>query len=85
MKPKHFKNEDTVLGAPQDWNEAEHGQCEMLPIKHSNGVCISHWSLTWTERFKVLLGGSIIVNVASGRTQPPIMLEVEVLERGAPA
>lgn len=74
MTPTRFNGVDTVLGAPPDWNEADHGPCEGLPIMRRDGVCISRWSLTWKERFQVLFGKAVYCHVASGQTQPPVAL-----------
>ena len=77
MKPETFPGVDVVLGAPENWDESKHGECEGLPIMKRDGICISCWSMTWRERFSILFGQRIMVHVASGETQPPIALLVE--------
>ncbi len=77
MKPETFEGVDLVLGAPRNWDAAEHGPCDGLPVMRREGVCTSRWALTWRERFAVLFGRRVYAHVASGQTQPPISLTVD--------
>lgn len=76
MTPISFKGVTTVLGAPPDWNEAEHGTCVGLPIMQADGVCTSKWKLTLSERLTVLFNGAVFCHIVSGHTQPPVDLTV---------
>ena len=76
MEPVRFKGYETILGAPQNWDENAYGPCAGLPIARAYDTCISVWRPTWRERLKFLFGANIILRVASGRTQPPVSLDV---------
>ena len=77
MKPISFHGVNVILNAPENWDEEEHGECKVLPVMRTDGMCISKWSLSWRERLDILFGKSIFVYIASGETQPPISLKVE--------
>lgn len=77
MKATTFEGVDLVLGAPPNWNEAEHGPCSGLPVMRREGICISRWQPTLRERIALLFGRGVYVHVASGMTQPPISLTVD--------
>lgn len=76
MKPIDFPGREAILGAPADWDEAQHGPCEGLPIIRQDGVCVSLWEATPEERDAIAAGANIWLHVHSGRTQPPVGLAV---------
>lgn len=76
MKPIDFPGRETILGAPADWDEAQHGPCEGLPIIRQDGACVSLWEATPEERAAIAAGANIWLHVHSGRTQPPVGLAV---------
>lgn len=76
MKPIIMKTTTEVLGAPKDWNEEKHGECEGLAItRTSDGCMFSYWRPSWLERWKVLLGKPVRLCVV-GHVHPPVALEV---------
>ena len=77
VRPEPFDGADVTLTAPEGWDESKHGRCLGLPVMRRDGLCISRWSLNWRERFAVLFGRRVRVDVASAPTQPPIRLTVE--------
>lgn len=76
LKPQPFADQNVVLGAPEEWSDEVHGECEVLPIKRENGVCTSLWGLTFWQKIRLLLGWRLWLHVASGNTQPPVMLTI---------
>jgi len=76
MNPIKFEAMDGVLGAPQAWDGDKHGPCKGLPVLRRDGVCISCWKPTWRERIYIFLGKPVWLHVVSGKTQPPVAVEV---------
>jgi len=76
MKPVSFPGHDAVLGGPQGWDEAHFGPVRGLPIKRVDGTCISKWSLTWRERWAILFGKPVVLQIVA-RTQPPCVLYID--------
>ncbi len=74
MKPTEFSGQSIVLQKPSDMTNE---QCSSLPILHLDGVCISCWTVKWSERLKVLITGKVWLGVRSGQTQPPVYLTVD--------
>lgn len=74
MRPVRFQGMEVVLGKPSGMTDAE---CGELAIRRDKGTCISKWKLTWRERTKVFLTGSVWLGVLSGRTQPPVYLSAD--------
>ncbi len=60
MKPVKFPNANTIIGGE-------------IPANKNNGVILSRWKLSWSERFSVLFYGHIWL-VVKGERQPPIAL-----------
>ena len=77
MTPIHFPGEDIVLAAPANWDASRHGTCSGLPVMRDDGVCVSKWRASWSERLRLLLGKPVLLRVRSGQTQPPVAIEVE--------
>ncbi len=78
MTPIHFPGEDIVLAAPANWDITRDGPCSGLPVsREEEGICLSKWRATWSERLRILIGKPISLRVVSGRTQPPVSIEVE--------
>lgn len=81
MKPIHFEGQQAVLGAPSDWNAAEHGPCDGLPIVRVGELVVSYWKPTWRERMQIAFGGKVQMTVVGG--QPPIDLSVDTAVKEA--
>lgn len=64
-----------VLGAPSNWNPEIHGVCHGLPVCMTDSYIYSWWSLTWRERFAVLIGKPLRLCVASA-SHPPVSLKI---------
>lgn len=75
MTPIHFSGVTHVLGAPRDWNEAEHGPCAGLPTAFVDGQFMSCGRPTWRQRLALLFGRCITLFVI-GSGHPPVMLGV---------
>ncbi len=76
MKPILFEGHDIVLGAPEGWDAAKHGECVGLPIMRDKGVCTSLWEASPDERAAIASGANIWLKVTNGQTQPPVALLV---------
>jgi hypothetical protein len=72
LKPTKFKEANKDLLKPQGMTDE---QCGSLPVFTDGNQCISHWQLTWKERFQVLFFGKIWLGVISGQTQPPVWVD----------
>ncbi len=69
MKPLHFKEATIELKKPASMTDEE---CGSLFVHQSeNGECISLW-----ERLKFLFHGKLWIGVLSGKTQPPVWLDM---------
>ena len=73
MKPIQFTGQTIVLQKPSNMTDEE---CSPLAILQANDTCISCWQMTLRERIKVLFTGVIWLGVLSGKTQPPVFVEV---------
>ncbi len=82
MKPLEFEQQSDILGKPDTMTDEE---CGPLPIYSDGQQCISLWRMSWRERVSSLLFGRVWLHVHSGRTQPPVGLQVtrEVFEYDA--
>ena len=75
MTPHFFNGVNSALGAPEDWDEASHGICDVLPVfRHLNGTNESRWRVGWRELFSLAFGGSVRLTIFGG--QPPVALGV---------
>lgn len=76
MKPVRTATTNTVLGAPRDWDAAQHGECEGLPIAVNDNVMFSYWRPSPTEVLRILRGQPIRLGVF-GSGHPPVSLDME--------
>jgi len=74
MKPLKFKEATIELKKPLSMKDED---CGSLYIHQSiNGECISLWSVSFWERLKFLFHGKLWLGVLSGKTQPPVWLDM---------
>lgn len=74
MKPKYFKQADIELKKPASMTEE---QCGSLHVHRAqDGTCISLWSAPLWTRIKFLFHGKLWLGVFSGKTQPPVWLDM---------
>lgn len=74
MKPMFFTGYQRVLGAPPDWDEHRRGRCDGLPICVDDDAFVSVWKLSWRERWAILTGANVMLEVATMRGHPPVAL-----------
>lgn len=75
MKPLKFKEATIELKKPQSMTDEE---CGSLWIYQSEkGECISCWSISFWQRLKFLFHGRLWLGVLSGKTQPPVWLDMQ--------
>lgn len=75
MKPVKFKEATVELKKPVSMTEDECGSLFVFQSEH--GECISLWTTTFWERLKFLFHGKLWVGILSGKTQPPIWLDMK--------
>ncbi len=74
MKPKKFKEATIELKKPASMSDDE---CGNLFIHQSKGgTCVSLWSTSFWERLKFLFHGKLWLGVLSGKSQPPVWLDM---------
>ena len=74
MKPLKFKEATIELKKPQSMTDEE---CSSLFIYQSEkGECISLWTVPFWQRLKFLFHGKLWLGVLSGKTQPPVWLDM---------
>jgi hypothetical protein len=77
MKPLKFKEATIELKKPASMTDEE---CSSLWIFQSkrNGYneCISLWSVSLWQRLKFLFHGKLWLGVVSGKSQPPVWLDM---------
>lgn len=74
MKPQKFKEATIELKKPQSMTDEE---CSSLWIHQSErGECISLWTVSFWQRLKFLFHGKLWLGVLSGKTQPPVWLDM---------
>ncbi len=73
MKPLKFRTSNKVIGGP------EAGQPEYVPlhIQTDGDRCVSYWQLNRRERLSCLFFGRLKLSMLTGRTQPPVLLEID--------
>ena len=75
MEGISFPEQTLTLGRPPSMSEEE---CGPLPVYlTAEGQVISCWRMTLRERFSALIFGKVWLWVWSGKTQPPVALEVK--------
>lgn len=74
MKPIKFEEATVELKKPTSMTDEE---CGSLFIHQSeNGECISLWTVPFWQRVKFLFHGKLWLGVLSGKTQPPLWLDM---------
>jgi len=74
MKAKKFKEATVELKKPSSMTDEE---CGSLWIYQSEtGECISLWTVPFWQRVKFLFHGKLWLGVLSGKTQPPVWLDM---------
>jgi hypothetical protein len=53
MKPIKNSLTTTILSAPANYDEDQHGPCESLAVQQEGGVSISYWKPNMKERFHI--------------------------------
>lgn len=74
MKPLHFKEAQIELKKPSSMTEEECGSLWIYQTE--SGECISLWSTSFWERVKFLFHGKLWLGVLSGKTQPPVWVDM---------
>lgn len=52
--------------------------CEDLPVFTDGTTCISVWKCSILHRLRILFGGTIVLWIRSGHTQPPVRLDTKI-------
>ncbi|MCP4984879.1 MAG: hypothetical protein GY928_02080 [Colwellia sp.] len=74
MKPLYFKEAHIELKKPNNMTDEE---CGSLWVHRSErGECISLWTVPFLERLKFLFHGKLWLGINSGKTQPPVWLDM---------
>lgn len=74
MKPLKFKEATIELKKPASMTDEE---CGSLWIHRTeDGQCISLWSVSFRKRLKFLFHGRVWLGILSGKTQPPVWLDM---------
>lgn len=74
MTPSDFPQKTIVLQRPPSMTDEE---CSPLAVcQLDDGACLSRWVPSWRERLALLFGAPLWLWVVSGRTQPPVALEI---------
>jgi hypothetical protein len=74
MESIYFKESTVELKKPQSMSDEE---CRSLHIMQTpDGQCISLWKATFFERLKFLFHGKIWLGIISGKTQPPVWVDI---------
>lgn len=70
MIPVKFKEANRILGKPES-NDVE---CENLYVFADGTQCVSCWKLSFIERLKILMFGTIWLSVMGNNAQPPVWM-----------
>jgi hypothetical protein len=74
MKPQQFKEATIELSKPKGMTDEE---CSSLWIHRTpKGECVSLWTAPLWARIKFLFHGKLWLGVLSGKTQPPVWLDM---------
>lgn len=74
MNPIKFKQATVELKKPASMTDED---CGSLFIHQSeSGECISLWTVPFWQRVKFLFHGKLWLGVLSGKTQPPVWLDM---------
>jgi len=75
MHPIQFKHQNGILRKPDSMTEEE---CGSLYIRATpDGQIISCWTCSFIERLKFLFHGKLWLGVVSGKSQPPVWLDMK--------
>lgn len=69
MKPTKFPQANGTLSG--------YGEVGDLPVFRGDMQIISCWRLSWRDRFRALLFGTVWLHVLSGSTHHPVGLQTE--------
>lgn len=78
MKPIKFKESNKVYGAPENWDEKQHGECSALQVFEGEtpsglNAIISVWQPTPEEVEDIKSGKPIYLHI-TGNGHPPVCL-----------
>jgi hypothetical protein len=76
MTPIRMPHTTRTLGAPKNWDEGKNGPCVGLPITDVDGVMLSYWKPTWTQRLLVLAGRPVRMAIW-GSAHPPVWVDTQ--------
>lgn len=79
MKPGPIQFATRALGAPEGWDRAKHGDCDVLEIRDRNGTMESAWFPTDEEKAAIAAGRPVILTVW-GSAHPPVAVNVPAFE-----
>lgn len=74
MKPTKFKEANIELKKPSSMTDEECSSLWILRTK--DGQCISLWKTSFWERLKFLFHGKLWLGILSGKSQPPVWLDM---------
>ena len=77
MYPVNFKDANLRLVSPKNWDDELYGICDYLSVQRKDGICKSCWKMSIKEWMKLLFTRCVYVYVHSGKTQPPIKLDIK--------
>lgn len=73
MRPRLFTGFQRILGAPANWDAERFGSCEGLPVVRDDDAWISVWQPSWRERWAILTGADVMLEVVSAG-HPPVAI-----------
>jgi hypothetical protein len=74
MKPIEFKEATVELKKPASMTDEECGS--LFIYQSEQGECISLWTVPFWKRVMFLFHGRLWLGVLSGKTQPPVWLDM---------
>ena len=74
MRPLNFKEATIELKKPSSMSDEECGS--LFIYNTEKGECISLWTVSFWNRLKFLFHGKLWIGILSGKTQPPIWLDM---------
>jgi hypothetical protein len=76
MKPVQFRYSNRTLQPSGKEYSSNVTGVDPLPVWTDGEQCVSCWQMSLRERLSALLFGRVWLAVLSGRTQPPVCLQV---------
>lgn len=73
IKPIDFKESNKVLTRPESMSDEE---CGSLFVFNDGQQNISCWKIPFWTRVKFLFHGKVWLGIVSGKTQPPVWIDV---------